>query len=91
MADPGGTWEIVFAPRAEKELKRAPSAMRPRLLEAIETVVTRPPLADVRKLRGLDDEWRLRVGEWRVRFTYEEARHEVHILRVLPRGRAYRD
>jgi mRNA interferase RelE/StbE len=91
VADPGSGWEIVFAPRAEKDFRRVPSAMRARLLDAINTLVIRPPPGDVRKLQGSDDEWRLRVGEWRVRFTYVEMQHEVHILRVLPRGRAYRD
>ncbi len=36
-------------------------------------------------------EWRLRVGDWRVRFTREQASRTVYVLRVLPRGRAYRD
>ncbi len=43
---------------------------------------------DVKRLRGYDDEWRLRVGEWRVRFTSPPG--EITVLRVLPRGRAYR-
>jgi mRNA interferase RelE/StbE len=42
------------------------------------------------KLKGADEEWRLRVGDWRVRFTRDSA-GLVNVLRVLPRGRAYRD
>jgi mRNA-degrading endonuclease RelE of RelBE toxin-antitoxin system len=45
----------------------------------------------VRKLEGYENQWRLRVGEWRVRFAPVEERREILILRVLPRGRAYRD
>jgi mRNA-degrading endonuclease RelE of RelBE toxin-antitoxin system len=41
------------------------------------------------KLAGSDDEWRLTVGDWRVRFTRDDEQL-VHVLRVLPRGRAYR-
>lgn len=43
---------------------------------------------DVRRLHGQRDEWRLRVGDWRVRFTLRE--HNIVVLRVLPRGSAYR-
>ncbi len=48
-----------------------------------------PRQGDVRKLAGADDEWRRRVGEWRIRFTIDEAECAVVVLRVLPRGAAY--
>ena len=44
---------------------------------------------DVRKLQGIDPpEYRLRVGDWRVRFH----RHEqtIRVLRVRNRSQAYR-
>jgi mRNA-degrading endonuclease RelE of RelBE toxin-antitoxin system len=46
-------------------------------------------LGDVRKLHGGLNEWRLRVGDWRVRFEIDT--HAIVVLRILPRGRAYRD
>ena len=36
-------------------------------------------------------QWRLRVGDWRVRFRFESATSTMFVQRVLPRGRAYRD
>ena len=46
----------------------------------------------VTRLQGIEPpEWRLRVGEWRVRFRYDYQRRTIEVLRVLPRGRAYRD
>jgi mRNA-degrading endonuclease RelE of RelBE toxin-antitoxin system len=65
--------------------------MQQRPLDAIDGLATHPRRGDFRKLQVIEDEWRLRVGEWHVRFTFNEGRQEVHILRVLPRGRAYRD
>jgi len=44
---------------------------------------------DVRKLAGGGDEYRLRVGDYRVRFTYQE-RTTMVVLRVLHRREAYR-
>ncbi len=34
-------------------------------------------------------EWRLRVGDLRVRFAYVEEDDVILVLRVLPRGKAY--
>jgi mRNA-degrading endonuclease RelE of RelBE toxin-antitoxin system len=34
---------------------------------------------------------RLRIGDWRVLYRVDVAAAEITILRVLPRGRAYRD
>ena len=43
---------------------------------------------DLSKLRGTQNEWRLRVGNWRVRLKIDN--DLVHILRVLHRREAYR-
>lgn len=45
---------------------------------------------DVRPLQGRPREWRLRIGDWRVIFTYDDETTAIVILAVLPRGRAYR-
>jgi len=42
-------------------------------------------------LQGAEDIWRLRVGDWRVRFTPDFTDKTIIILRILPRGRVYRD
>ena len=45
---------------------------------------------DVKRLRGYEDQWRLRVREWRVRLTFDPATQSIEVLRILPRGSAYR-
>ncbi|MGH9063368.1 MAG: type II toxin-antitoxin system RelE family toxin [Acidimicrobiales bacterium] len=47
------------------------------------------PDGDVRRLRGRQDEWRLRVGDWRVRFVRIDQEHLIDVLAVSPRGSAY--
>lgn len=64
-----------------------------KLLERIVRAVARfadTGYGDVRKLEGTDREYRLRVGEWRVRFDLTDD-NAMLVLRVLPRGGAYRD
>ena len=47
-------------------------------------------LGDVRKLSGSMDEYRLRVGEWRIVFRLEDGGRAMAISRVLNRRDAYR-
>jgi mRNA-degrading endonuclease RelE of RelBE toxin-antitoxin system len=52
--------------------------------------IENPAEAQLVRLRG-SDELRLRVGDWRVRLRLDPATRTIVVLRVLPRGRAYRD
>ena len=45
---------------------------------------------DVTRLQGSSDEWRLRVGDWRGRFRDDHPTRTLEVLRILPRGQAYR-
>lgn len=83
-------WSYVFAGRARRDLKRLDPPVQRRVIAALDALVQGdPPTGDVRKLAG-GDEWRLRVGDWRVRFQIDASAREIQVLRVLPRGRAYR-
>jgi mRNA interferase RelE/StbE len=84
-------WRYVLTPRAERDFERVPMAMRRRLFAALEQLAADPQRGDVRKLHGRGNEWRLRVGDWRVTFEYDDAAQVIVVLRVVPRGRAYRN
>lgn len=45
-------------------------------------------IGDVKKLEGSNEEWRLRVGDWRVIFVHKEYGHLV--TEVVNRRDAYR-
>jgi len=48
-------------------------------------------LGDVTRLQGaLPPEWRLSVGDWRVRFAYDFDARTIQVLRVRHRREAYR-
>ena len=42
------------------------------------------------QLQGIPDEWRLRAGDWRVRCRDDHPTRTLEVLRILPRGQAYR-
>lgn len=88
MSTPHQGW--VFTDRARRDMRRLDRPIQKRVVDALDRLVGDPPVGDVVKLTGTDDEWRLRVGDYRVRFTRDRA-GTIQVTRVLPRGRAYRD
>jgi len=58
--------------------------------ERIQVAIGELPNGDVKRLRGPERLWRLRVGDWRVIFDRRANDHMIDILAVRPRGRAYR-
>jgi mRNA interferase RelE/StbE len=80
------TYEIVFKPRAIKDLQSLPRSMAQRVVEKVEAL--RNDLAgDVKRLTNFTPEYRLRVGDYRVLFEVESS--QVIIYRVKHRSDAY--
>jgi len=82
------SWSYEVTPPARRDLRRLDPPVRRRVVAALDRFILDPRAADIRKLSGA--EWRLRVGEWRVRFSFDDDGRTIVVLRVLPRGRAYR-
>lgn len=84
-----GDWDVQLTRRAEKDLARLDPPIKHRILEALAQLAHDPRASHgVRKLTGRPES-RLRVGDWRVIFEVNLRRHEVYVIRVLPRGNAY--
>lgn len=85
------TWTVALSARAETDLKRLDTSTAARVLAALDRYAETEH-GDVRKLTDVNPpEWRLRVGDWRVIFAREGGAPGVlTVLRVLPRGVAYR-
>jgi mRNA-degrading endonuclease RelE of RelBE toxin-antitoxin system len=64
--------------------------MRDRIRSAIERYAATGH-GDVKPLKGdLSGESRLRIGDYRVIFRPHPSEQSIEILRILPRGKAYR-
>ena len=66
-------WDWKLTPPAEKDLTRIDRPIRARILDALDQLALElsadtPYPANTKKLTGMGDEWRLRVGDYRVRF-----------------------
>lgn len=82
-------WRYVLVPQARRDMRRLDRTVRQRIFDALDLLVAERR-GDVAKLHGSDYEWRLRVGNYRIRFQRDSRSLTIVVLRVLPRGRAYR-
>jgi mRNA-degrading endonuclease RelE of RelBE toxin-antitoxin system len=79
---------IAWDPDAKTDLRGLDAVLVRRIARAV-TRYAETGQGDVKRLRGVvPAQWRLRVGDWRARFALSA--DTVTVLRVLPRGSAYR-
>lgn len=82
------TFRVLWSPRAQKDLARLDPPTQERIIAAVLRYAA-AERGDVRRLSNVEPaEWRLRTGDWRVRFRLETA--ALQVLRVLRRDKAYR-
>ncbi|HYU46495.1 MAG TPA: type II toxin-antitoxin system RelE/ParE family toxin [Terriglobales bacterium] len=80
--------KIIFTVPARADIRRIDRETAMRILNALHRFAESGE-GDIRKMRGDSSELRLRVGDYRVRFT-EEPTDTLHIHSVRHRSEAYR-
>jgi mRNA interferase RelE/StbE len=83
-------YKIEWKASALKDLKRLDKWIVPRILQAVDSLKEQPLPHDVRKIRGSERSYRIRVGDYRVVYTIEEDLLIVEIVRVRHRKDVYR-
>ena len=85
-------YRVVLTKRATKELEKAPDHIRKRAIEAIDALqesLAPIKLFDVKKLKGQQDTFRIRIGEWRIIYEFKRKEPIIVVYEIAPRGRAY--
>jgi mRNA-degrading endonuclease RelE of RelBE toxin-antitoxin system len=80
--------QIIFTPPARADVRRIDRENAMRILTALHRFA-KTGEGDVLKLQGASSELRLRVGDYRIRFT-EEPRDTLYIHFVRHRSEVYR-
>jgi mRNA interferase RelE/StbE len=87
---PGGSYSITFARSARRELERIPLRIADVVLRHIEALENEPRPPGVKKIHGAINVWRLRVGDYRVIYTIDDATRVVDVSAIRDRKDAYR-
>jgi mRNA interferase RelE/StbE len=74
---------------ARKELDALPDNVLSRVIRKMDSLGQQPRPAGCKKLKGYKDQWRLRVGDWRVVYIIDDAAKLVSITRIAHRRDVY--
>lgn len=76
---------IEYSKQAVKTINGIDSRTKQRIKIAIEGI----PAGDIKPLKGSRGSYRLRVGDWRIIFSYPE-KNTILIEKIAPRGEVYK-
>ncbi|MEO6697617.1 MAG: type II toxin-antitoxin system RelE/ParE family toxin [Gammaproteobacteria bacterium] len=83
-------YEVILERAAERDLKKLPADIFARIIPRIKALVKNSRPEGCRKIAGSKDDWRIRVGEYRVVYEIREKTRTVAIMRVRHRREVYR-
>jgi mRNA interferase RelE/StbE len=82
--------KVEFVASAAKEFRALESTIKRRVMMAIEKLQSDPRPKGVRKLRGHERLYRIRVGSYRVVYEIDDQAKLIRVTRVRHRREVYR-
>ena len=82
-------YSIEIKRSAQKELDALEDVLFTRVDRKILALADNPRPAGCRKLQGYRDQWRIRIGDWRVVYIIDDAAKLVCVTRVAHRREVY--
>ena len=82
-------YKVIVSKSASKELAELPTQIVNRIIPAIKRLGENPRPAGCKKLKGEQDSWRIRIGDYRVIYTIDDVIHIVDVRSVGHRKDIY--
>lgn len=83
-------YEVYLERAAERDLRKLPAESFHRLILHIRALAVDPRPPGCRKISGSQNNWRIRVGDYRVLYEIDNPAKAVKVMRVRHRREAYR-
>lgn len=84
-----GKYSVEVKPSARKELEALPDELLVRVIRKLDALAHSPRPGGCRKLKGYKDQWRIRVGDWRVVYIIDDAAKLVSVTHIAHRREVY--
>jgi mRNA interferase RelE/StbE len=81
---------IVISKSVQKQIDNLPNDVAPRVIEKIQNLASEPRPDGIVKLKGSDNEYRIRIGDYRVRYEINDESQLVQILQCKHRKDVYK-
>ena len=83
-------YKISFRSSAAKEFKKLPLKIQQRIANKVEQLGIEPRISGVSKLKGSDNLYRYRVGEYRIVYKIDDLKQKIILTRIRHRKDVYR-
>ncbi len=83
-------YEVYLERAAERDLRRLSAKTFGRIIPEIRALANSPRPKGCRKITGSRNDWRIRVGDYRVIYEIDEKASVVRVMRVRHRREVYR-
>lgn len=83
-------YQLLFAKVVKKQQKKIPKRDLEKIKKLLLSLQKDPRPAKCKKLRGSQQDYRIRYGDWRILYTIEDHEKRVIIYGILNRKEAYR-
>jgi mRNA interferase RelE/StbE len=83
-------YEILLEGRAERDLKKLPAEVFYRIVSNLKALAENPKPPGSQKITGSKNDWRIRIGEYRVIYEIDGKVKAVKVMRIRHRREAYR-
>jgi mRNA interferase RelE/StbE len=83
------SYSVEVKASARKELEALPDNVLARVLQKMDSLRLALRPAGCKKQKGYKDQWRVRVGDWRVVYIIDDAAKLISITRIAHRREVY--
>lgn len=84
------SYQVLVERRALKELSKLPTDISRRVTSAIDGLSGQPRPHNSKKLSGSRDQWRVRIGDYRILYEINDKSREVRVYAIGHRREIYR-
>jgi mRNA interferase RelE/StbE len=85
------SYQIFIKPAAQRQLKKLTRTVQQDLITRIESLSANPRPLSCKKLKGRQDQYRLRSGDYRIIYSIEDASLIVKVIKVGHRRDVYEE
>lgn len=78
-------WQVTVSGSARERIKRFPKTDQKRILDSLDDLKKDPFDHDLIKLKGEESVWRLRVGNYRIKFELFQKEKAIFVFEVKRR------
>ncbi|MBW4673625.1 MAG: type II toxin-antitoxin system RelE/ParE family toxin [Desmonostoc geniculatum HA4340-LM1] len=84
------SYTVIISKSVQKQIDNLPNDITLRVIEKIQNLAVEPRPDRIVKLKGFDNEYRIRIGDYRVRYEIDDESQLVQILQCKHRKDVYR-